>query len=205
MLQCRVLCLVLGMCLVPNSLSQSREDETEMGSREPLAVFYFNRTREQEREPRKAVTQCSITFHTTRQPGSSSPCSARKDQRVSWEEELSYLKKIAHSNKVLMEILIYTASSEVGEERYQKVISEAIMGIREDNLKFDGVVKKVVDEFETQFQGHLDGTQKVKEEYLIIEQMLHSTERIAKKLESASQDLYSSLTKHSVRSLSIHN
>ncbi|KAK6489411.1 hypothetical protein HHUSO_G6192 [Huso huso] len=213
MLQCQVLCLVLGMCLVPNSLSQSREDETEMGSREPLAVFYFNRTREQEREPRKAVTlepesssdQCSITFHTTRQPGSSSPCSARKDQRVSWEEELSYLKKIAHSNKVLMESLIYTASSEVGEERYQEVVSEAIMGIREDNLKFDGVVKKVVDEFETQFQGHLDGTQKVKEEYLIIEQMLHSTERIAKKLESASQDLYSSLTKHSVRSLSIHN
>ncbi|KAK1170420.1 hypothetical protein AOXY_G7261 [Acipenser oxyrinchus oxyrinchus] len=210
MLQCWVLCLVLGMCLVHNSLSQSGEDETEMGSGEPFAVFYSNRSREQEKEPRKAVTlepesssdQCSITFHTTQQPVSSSPCSARKDQRVSWEEELSYLNKLAHSNKVLMESLIYTASSEVGEEKYQEVISEAIVGIREDNLKFDGVVKKVLDEFEMQLEGDLDGAQKVKEEYLIVEQMLRSTERIAKKLERASQDLYSSLTKLSDKSLS---
>ncbi|RXM28161.1 Neuronal acetylcholine receptor subunit alpha-2 [Acipenser ruthenus] len=139
-----------------------------MGSGEPFAVFYSSHTREQEKEPRKAVTlkpksssdQCSITFHTTRQPGSSSPCSARKDQRVSCEEELSYLNKIAHSNKVLMESLIYTASSEVGEEKYQEVISEAIVGIREDNLKFDGVVKKVLDEFEMQLEGDLDGAEK---------------------------------------------
>ncbi|MGH0151610.1 UNVERIFIED_CONTAM: hypothetical protein FKN15_051618 [Acipenser sinensis] len=146
-----------------------------MGSGEPFAIFYSSHTREQEKEPRKAVTlepvsssdQCSITFHTTRQPGSSSPCSARKDQRVSWEEELSYLNRIAHSNKVLMESLIYTASAEVGEEKYQEVISEAIVGIREDNLKFDGVVKKVLDEFEMQLEGDLDGAENADGEFAV--------------------------------------
>ena len=96
-------------------------------------------------EPRP--DECTVHFHTSR-AGSRS----HKDQR----EDLTYLKAIQHGNQAVMENLIQYVGAELGEQRYEDVIQENVVGIRDDHLSCDGLVKKVAEDLEGQLEGDVE-------------------------------------------------
>ncbi|XP_045577133.1 uncharacterized protein si:ch211-142k18.1 isoform X2 [Salmo salar] len=76
--------------------------------------------------------ECSVHFST-------SQASARrlKAQR----EELAYLKAIQHGNQAVVENLVQYIGAELGDEqRYEDVIEENIVGIREEQQSCNGVL-----------------------------------------------------------------
>ncbi|XP_015207844.1 uncharacterized protein [Lepisosteus oculatus] len=206
-----MLYMFLVVTQVPCSVSQSGQGDGEDGSSDPFITLNSSLTEEMVNDQRRALEYkpdpdgCSINFKTAHR----GPCGASGQQVRDWEDELTYLKEILHGNQAIVDSLTQTISSEIGELKYQEVIEESIISIKEDNLNCDKVVKKVLLELETQLEGDearsLEGVQKVKEDYLIIEEMLHAAETTAKKLESTIQPLYSSLTKQSLKGLSGRN
>ncbi|XP_041725998.1 uncharacterized protein si:ch211-142k18.1 isoform X1 [Coregonus clupeaformis] len=135
--------------------------------------------------------ECSVHFST-------SQASARrlKAQR----EELAYLKAIQHGNQAVVENLVQYVGAELGEgQRYEDVIEENIVGIREEQQSCNGVVQKVVEDLDGQLEGDvleaLAGILKIKEESLAFEGLLQATADIAMRLDSLSQTLHASFTK----------
>ncbi|KAJ8409157.1 hypothetical protein AAFF_G00241780 [Aldrovandia affinis] len=195
---CWVLKVLFVISMVTLSLSQSGDGEWGSGDI-PHSVLTHNTTRELGDEPTDSrappVTgsnrgSCSALFHTC--PG---PARWLRVQR----EELSYLRAIQHGNQAVMENLIQYVSAEMGEQRYQDLIQDNVVGIREDHLSCQGVVQKITDNLETQLEGEaletLGEAQKIKEESLAFEEMLRAAADIANKLEVSFQALRSSFTK----------
>ncbi|XP_008288550.1 uncharacterized protein LOC103363520 [Stegastes partitus] len=139
-------------------------------------------------EPRP--DQCSVHFST-------SAASARrlKAQR----EELDYLRAIQHANKAVMENLVQYVGAELGDQNYEDIIKENVIGIQEDHKSCHEVVEKAEEDLEKQLEGDgsdsLAGMQKIREESLAFEDMLRAAADIASRLESSSQALHASFTK----------
>ena len=55
-----------------------------------------------------------------------------------------------------MENLIQYVGAELGEQSYEDVIQENVVGIRDDHLSCDGLVKKVAEDLEGQLEGDVE-------------------------------------------------
>ncbi|XP_069552759.1 uncharacterized protein [Brachyistius frenatus] len=143
--------------------------------------------------------KCSVHFSTN-------AASARrlKAQR----EELAYLQAIQHGNKAVMENLVQFVGAELGDQSYEDVIKENVIGIQEDHKSCHEEVEKAEEDLEKQLEGDvmdtLAGMQKIREESLAFEEMLRAAADIASRLESSSQALHASFTKQLKDIVKIH-
>lgn len=134
--------------------------------------------------------KCSVHFSTN-------TASARRLKAE--KEELAYLQAIQHGNKAVMENLVQFVGAELGDQSYEDVIKENIIGIQEDQKSCHEVVEKAEEDLEKQLEGEVSGTlsgmQKIREESLAFEDMLRAAADIANRLEISSQALHASFTK----------
>ncbi|XP_068580697.1 uncharacterized protein si:ch211-142k18.1 [Cebidichthys violaceus] len=137
-----------------------------------------------ERQPDK----CSVHFST-------SATSARRLKAR--REELAYLRAIQHGNKAVMENLVQFVGAELGDQSYEDVIKENVIGIAEDNKRCHEAVQKAEEDLEKQLEGEVlnAGMQKIREESLAFEDLLRVAADIATRLEVSSQALHASFTK----------
>lgn len=144
--------------------------------------------------------KCSVYFSTN-------PILARrlKAQR----EELAYLQAIQHGNKAVMENLVQFVGDELGDQRYEDVIKENVIGIQEDQKSCHEVVEKAEEDLKKQLEGDvldsLSGMQKIREESLAFEDMLRAAVDIASRLESTAQALHGSFAKQMKDIVKIHH
>ncbi|XP_043074719.1 uncharacterized protein si:ch211-142k18.1 [Puntigrus tetrazona] len=128
---------------------------------------------------------CYVNFHT-------SQVTSRRLR--AFREEVTYLKALQHGNQAVMENLVQFVGAEMGDQRYEEVIQENVVGIREDHVSCESVVTKAAEELESQLEGDaqatLAGIQKIKEESLAFEEMLRTATDIATRLESSSRTLH---------------
>ncbi|XP_034384047.1 uncharacterized protein si:ch211-142k18.1 [Cyclopterus lumpus] len=134
-------------------------------------------------EPRP--DECSVHFST-------SAASARrlKAQR----EELAYLHAIQHGNKAVMENLVQFVGAELGDQSYEDVIKENVVGAAEDHKSCHEEVEKAEEDMEKQLKGEVP-MQKIREESSSFEEMLREAADIANRLEISSQALHASFTR----------
>ncbi|CAI5683639.1 uncharacterized protein si:ch211-142k18.1 [Oreochromis niloticus] len=143
--------------------------------------------------------RCSVHFSTN-------TASARrlKAQR----EELAYLQAIQHGNKAVMENLVQFVGDELGDQRYEDVIKENVIGIQEDQKSCHEVVEKAEEDLKKQLEGDVpdsfSGIHKIREESLAFEDMLRAAADIASRLESSAQALHTSFTKQMKDIVKIH-
>ncbi|TMS12008.1 uncharacterized protein LOC104922449 [Larimichthys crocea] len=134
--------------------------------------------------------KCSVYFSTN-------TASARRLKAQ--KEELAYLQAIQHGNKAVMDNLAQFVGAELGDQSYEDVIKENIIGIQEDQKSCHEVVEKAEEDLEKQLEGEasgaLAGMQKIREESLAFEEMLHVAADMANRLEISSQALHASFTK----------
>ncbi|KAM9840498.1 uncharacterized protein ACBR49_015879 [Aulostomus maculatus] len=134
--------------------------------------------------------KCSVHFSTSK-------TSARRMKAE--KEELAYLQAIQHGNKAVMENVEQYIGAELGDQSYNDVIKENIIGIQQDHKSCHEVVEKAEQDLEQQLVGDmldtLAGMQKIREESLAFEDMLRTAADIAGRLESSSQALHASFTK----------
>ncbi|XP_028652082.1 uncharacterized protein si:ch211-142k18.1 [Erpetoichthys calabaricus] len=206
-LQCWLLLIALGANLVPGRFSQSADGENEIGSGDHVVLHNISSDGEARRIPRKTVAakpgspsgQCSITFHIGRPSGVSTGCTSHKLNTPNWQEELDHIKRLVHKNEATIKSLFSTITKDIGEEPYRDIITGVLLGIKEDNISFEEMMKKMMAEFETQrvgdFVGSLFDFEKVQEEASLTADLLCSTADIADRLERGSRELYSQLTK----------
>ncbi|TDH00371.1 hypothetical protein EPR50_G00187730 [Perca flavescens] len=132
--------------------------------------------------------KCSVHFSTN-------TASARRLKAQ--KEELAYLQAIQHGNKAVMENLVQFVGAELGDQNYEDVIKENVIGIQEDHKSCHEVVEKAEEDMEKQLEGEVlsAGMQKIREESLAFEDMLRAAVDIANRLEISSQSLHASFTK----------
>lgn len=134
--------------------------------------------------------KCSVFFNTD-------PAVARRLKAL--KEEVAYLQAIQHGNKAVMENLVQFVGEELGDQSYEDVIKENIIGIQEDQKSCHEVVEKAEEDMEKQLEGEesgaLTGMQKIREESLAFEDMLLAAADIANRLEVSSQTLHAAFTK----------
>ncbi|KAK9956354.1 hypothetical protein ABG768_014092 [Culter alburnus] len=128
---------------------------------------------------------CYVNFHTSQ---------VMSRRLRAFREEVAYLKALQHGNQAVMENLVQFVGAEMGDRRYEEVIQENIVGLREDHVSCESVVTKATEEMESQLQGDTQdtsaGIQKIKEESLAFEEMLRTASAIATRLESSSRALH---------------
>lgn len=133
---------------------------------------------------------CYVNFHTSQ---------VMSRRLRAFREEVAYLKALQHGNQAVMENLVQFVGAEMGDQRYEEVIQENIVGIREDHMSCESVVTKAAEELESQLEGDaqstLAGIQKIKEESLSFEEMLRTATDIATRLESSSRTLHVEMIK----------
>lgn len=69
------------------------------------------------------------------------------------KEELAYLQAVQRGNQAMVENLVQFLGSEVGEQSYEDVIRENVIGIREEQKKCHEVVGKAEEDLEKQLEG----------------------------------------------------
>ncbi|XP_067274596.1 uncharacterized protein si:ch211-142k18.1 [Pseudorasbora parva] len=128
---------------------------------------------------------CYVNFHTSQ---------VMSRRLRAFREEVAYLKALQHGNQAVMENLVQFVGAEMGDQRYEEVIQENIVGIREDHVSCESEVTKAAEEMESQLEGDAQdtsaGIQKIKEESLAFEEMLRTASDIATRLESSSRALH---------------
>jgi len=70
-------------------------------------------------------------------------------------EELAYLQAIQHGNKAVVENLEQFVGAELGDQNYEDVIKENIIGIQEDHKTCDEVVEKAEEDLKKQLEGDI--------------------------------------------------
>nr|XP_033504202.1 uncharacterized protein si:ch211-142k18.1 isoform X2 [Epinephelus lanceolatus]XP_033504203.1 uncharacterized protein si:ch211-142k18.1 isoform X2 [Epinephelus lanceolatus]XP_033504205.1 uncharacterized protein si:ch211-142k18.1 isoform X2 [Epinephelus lanceolatus] len=132
--------------------------------------------------------KCSVFFNTN---------TAWAQRLKAEKEELAYLQAIQHGNKAVMENLLQFVGAELGDQSYEDVIKENVIGIQEDHKSCHEVVEKAEEDMEQQLEGEVlhAGMQKIREESLAFEDMLRAAVDIANRLEISSQALHASFTK----------
>ncbi|XP_076004859.1 uncharacterized protein LOC142999275 [Genypterus blacodes] len=134
--------------------------------------------------------KCSVFFNTD-------PAFARrlKAQR----EQVAYLQAIQHGNRAVMENLAQYVGAELGDQSYEDVIKENIVGTREDQKSCQEVLDKAVEDLEKQLEGDVSeavaGMQKIREESRVFNDMLGAAADVASRLERSSQALHASFTR----------
>ncbi|XP_034435807.1 uncharacterized protein si:ch211-142k18.1 [Hippoglossus hippoglossus] len=122
--------------------------------------------------------------------------------------ELAYLQAIQHGNEAVMENLAQFVGAEVGDQRYEDVIEENLVGTQEEHKRCQEVVEKAEEDLEKQLEGDaldsLAGMQKIREESSAFDNMLRAAADIANRLESSSQALQASFTKQLKDIIKIH-
>jgi len=143
--------------------------------------------------------KCSVHFST-------SAASARRLKAE--KEELAYLQAIQHGNQAVVENLVQYVGAELGDQSYEDVIKENIVGIHDETKNCHEVVEKAEEDLEKQLAGDtldtLVGMQKIREETLAFEDMLRAAADIANRLESSSKALHASFTKQLKDIVKIH-
>ncbi|KAK7906880.1 hypothetical protein WMY93_015492 [Mugilogobius chulae] len=139
--------------------------------------------------------KCSVFFSTK--------TSARLK---AYQEEMAYLQAIQHGNRAVMDNLVQYVGAELGQNRYEDIIKENIIGIQAEQKSCHETVEKAEEDLKKQLEGEamgaLSGMQKVREESLAFEDMLSAAADIASRLESSAQTLHAAFTrklKHMVR------
>ncbi|XP_065112808.1 uncharacterized protein [Paramisgurnus dabryanus] len=131
---------------------------------------------------------CYVNFHT-------SQIASRRLR--AFREEVAYLKALQHGNQAVVENLVQFVGAEMGDQRYEDVIQENVVGIREDHVSCENAVTKALEDMTSQLEGDaqatLAGIQKIKEESLAFEEMLRTAAAIATRLESSSRTLHVNL------------
>lgn len=138
---------IYSAVMTTNDTMQAVGDEPERATEKPewtTASPTSSPMLQHERQPDK----CSVHFSTN-------GASARrlKAQR----EELSYLQAIHHGNKAVMENLVQFVGAELGDQRYEDVIKDNIIGIQEDQKNCHEVVEKAEEDLEKQLEGEASG------------------------------------------------
>ncbi|KAK5853019.1 hypothetical protein PBY51_006843 [Eleginops maclovinus] len=132
--------------------------------------------------------KCSVHFSTN---------AAAARRLKAQKEELAYLQAIQHGNKAVMESLVQFVGAELGEQSYEDVIKENVIGIQGEHKSCHEVVEKAEEDMAKQLEGEVlsAGLQKIREESTAFEDMLRAAVDIANRLEISSQGLHASLTK----------
>ena len=63
------------------------------------------------------------------------------------------MRAVQHGNQAIMENLVQYVSAEVGEQRYEAIIQENIVGIKEDHASCQEATRKALDDLEKQLEG----------------------------------------------------
>lgn len=95
--------------------------------------------------PMLQYDKCSVHFST----------SARRLKAQ--KEELAYLQAIQHGNKAVVDNLVQFVGAELGDQSYEDVIKENIIGIQEDQKSCHGVVEKAEEDLQQQLEGEVSG------------------------------------------------
>lgn len=88
--------------------------------------------------------KCSVHFSTN-------TASARRLKAQ--KEELAYLQAIQYGNQAVMENLVQYVGAELGDQSYEDVIKENIIGIQDENKSCHEVVEKAEEDLEKQLEG----------------------------------------------------
>ncbi|KAK5903613.1 hypothetical protein CgunFtcFv8_007377 [Champsocephalus gunnari] len=132
--------------------------------------------------------ECSVHFST----------SAAGARRLKAQKEaLAYLQAIQHGNKAVVENLVQFVGAELGDQSYEDVIKENVIGIQGDHKSCHEAVEKAEDDMAKQLEGEVlnAGLQKIRKESSAFEDMHRAAVGIAKRLEISSQALHASFTK----------
>uniref|UniRef100_A0A1A7XPS9 Uncharacterized protein n=1 Tax=Iconisemion striatum TaxID=60296 RepID=A0A1A7XPS9_9TELE len=144
--------------------------------------------------------ECSVHFSTE--------AAALSRRLKAQKEEVAYLKAVQHGNKAVVENLEQFVGSDLGDQRYEDVIKENIVGIQEDQKSCVVVVEKAEDDLKKQLEGDgsdaFTGMQKIKEESLVFEDMLRAAADIASRLERSSRALKASFSRQLKDIVKIH-
>ncbi|KAM7367969.1 hypothetical protein PAMP_014228 [Pampus punctatissimus] len=143
--------------------------------------------------------KCSVHFST-------STASARRLKAQ--KEELAYMQAIQHGNQAVMENLVQYMGAELGDQSYEDVIKENIIGTQDENKSCHKVVEKAEEDLEKQLAGDTDALvkmQRIREETLAFEDMVRTATDIANRLDSSSQALHASFTKQLKDIVKIHH
>lgn len=89
--------------------------------------------------------ECSVHF------GTNSAASARRLNAQ--KEALSHLRTIQRGNKAVVENLEQFVGAELGDQSYEDVIKDNIIGIQEDQKGCNEVVEKAENDFKKQLEG----------------------------------------------------
>lgn len=73
------------------------------------------------------------------------------------KEELAYLQAIQHGNKAVIENLVQFVGAELGDQSYEDVIKENVIGTQEDHKSCHEVVEKAEEDMEKQLEGEVMG------------------------------------------------
>lgn len=73
------------------------------------------------------------------------------------KEELAYLQATQHGNKAVVDNLVQLVAEEVGDQSYEEVIKENIIGIQEDQKSCHGVVQQAEEDLQKQLEGDVSG------------------------------------------------
>ncbi|XP_040016610.2 uncharacterized protein LOC120808074 [Gasterosteus aculeatus] len=141
--------------------------------------------------------KCSVHFSTT-------ATSARrlKAQR----EQLAYLQAVQHANKAVIENLEQFVGAELGDQTYEDLIRENVVGIAEDNSSCHEVVEKAEEDMQKQLEGEESsaGMQRMRDGASAFEDLLRVAGDIANRLETSSQALHASFSKQLKDTAKIH-
>ncbi|XP_029965732.1 uncharacterized protein LOC115401597 [Salarias fasciatus] len=140
------------------------------------------------------------------EPPPADRCSVFFNTNVAWarrlkaqREELAYLQAIQKGNKAVVENLEQFVGAEMGDQRYEDVIKENVIGTQEDHKSCHEVLEKAEEDLEKQLEGDAadshTGMQKIRAESSALEAMLRAAADTASRLESSSQALHASFTK----------
>ncbi|XP_056621128.1 uncharacterized protein si:ch211-142k18.1 [Triplophysa dalaica] len=156
-----------------------RADETTKSDRAVWIEPHFQALTETE------GSDCYVNFHTSQ---------ILSRRLRAFREEVAYLKALQHGNQAVMENLVQFVGAEMGDQRYEDVIQENAVGIKEDHVSCEKVVMKASEDMESQLAGDaqatLAGIQKIKEESHTFEEMLRAAADVATRLETSSRALH---------------
>ncbi|XP_047244504.1 uncharacterized protein si:ch211-142k18.1 [Girardinichthys multiradiatus] len=141
---------------------------------------------------------CSVHFSTN---------AAVSAQRLkARRKELDHLRAIQGGNKAVVENLEQFVGAQLGDQKYEDVIKENIIGIQEDYKGCKEHLEKAEEDLKSQLEGDgFAGMQKVREESVVFEETLRAAADIASRLERSSQALHASFSRQLKDIVRIHH
>lgn len=127
----------------PNNTIQAVGDEPDRTSndREWLPPAAFSPSSSATLQDEHHLDRCAVHFST------SSP------RPKAGKEHLAYLQTVQRGNKAVMDNLLQFVGAELGEQRYEDVIKENVIGIQEDQKSCHEVVEKAEEDMQERLEG----------------------------------------------------